>query len=148
MVRVKLEATVAWRSLSKAQQSVIKDHLKGHFAGLKVWVSYLNGEPEGLGFSNDIAAALRAADWNVLSPRDPFTQFGGFGGGVIPLESSTGVNVSVTGNRLGRDAADAIQHEVCSLGFDAIITRKPQAFVPGDPKIDVEVLVVGRPPTT
>ena len=147
MARVKLEASVAWRRLSQRQQSVLSDNLKP-FAGPRVGVSYLNGEAEGLGFANDIATALRAAKWNVFSPREPFTQFGGFGGGIIPLESLTGVNVSNTGNRLGRDAADAIQHELCSLGFDTTITRKPQAFGPGDPRIDVEVLVVGRPATT
>jgi hypothetical protein len=147
LARVKLEATVAWRRLSKRQLSALSDNLKPP-AGLKVGVSYLNGEAEGLGFANDIATALRAAKWNVFSPREPFTQFGGFGGGIIPLESLTGVNVSNTGNRLGRDAADAIQHELCSLGFDTTITRKPQAFGPRDPKIDVEVLVVGRPATT
>jgi hypothetical protein len=146
LARVKIEATVAWRSFSKEQQSIFSDNLK-LLAGLKVGVSYLNGEAEGLGFANDIATALRAAKWSVFSPREPFTQFGGFGGGIIPLESLTGVNVSNTGNRLGRDAADAIQHELCSLGFDTTITRKPQAFGPGDPKIDVEVLIVGRPPT-
>ena len=146
LARVKLEATVAWRRLSPKQQSIMSDDLKP-LVGPRVGVSYLNGEAEGLGFSNDIAAAFRAAKWSVVSPREPFTQFGGFGGGVIPLESLTGVNVSDTGNRLGRDAADAIQHELCSLGFDTTITRKPQAFGPGDPKIDVELLIVGRPPT-
>jgi hypothetical protein len=98
MARVKLEATVLWRRLSKRQQSTLSDNLKP-FAGLRVGVSYLNGEAEGLGFANDIATALRAAKWNVLSPREPFTQFGGFGGGIIPLESLTGVNVSNTGSR-------------------------------------------------
>lgn len=146
LARVKLEATVAWRRLSPKQQTIMSDNLKP-FAGPRVGVSYLNGEAEGLGFSNDIAEALRAAKWNIFSPREPFTQFGGFGGGIIQLESLTGVNVSVTGNRSGRDAADAIQHELCSLGFDTTITRKPQAFGPFDPKIDVEVLIVGRPPT-
>jgi hypothetical protein len=143
MARVKIEARVAWRSLSKEQQSAIAAHLK-QFAGLKVGVSYLAGSPDASPFADNIAAALRAANWKVFS-REPFTQFGGFGGGVIPLHPSTGVNLSSTRNRLGRDADDAIQRELCSMGFDTTITGKPPETEPNEPKVDVEVLVVGRP---
>jgi hypothetical protein len=140
---VKLEAKVAWRRLTKEQQSAIADHLK-QFPNMRVGVSYLGGTPEASQFADDILATLHAAHWNAYRLQ-PFSLFGGFGGGVYPLHPSTGVNISTAGKK-GRDAREAIQNELCSIGFDAAITPKPFAD-PRDPKIDVEVLVVGRPIT-
>jgi len=139
--RVKLEARVAWRRLSKEQQSVIADHLK-QFPVMRVGVTYLAGNSEASQFADDIAAALHAAGWNRYA-LEPFSIFGGYGGGVYPLHPSTGVNVSTTGEK-GRGASEAIQHDLCSMGFDTAITPKPPPGGP-DPNIDVEVLVVARP---
>lgn len=133
--RVKIEASVAWRRLSKEQQSTIADHLK-HCAEMKVGVSYMGGDPESQQFAEDIAAALRAANCKV-PPMEPFTLFGRFGGGVYPMHPLTGVNLVRTTNRSNRDVEDAIQSELCSMGFDATVIGKL------DPGIDV--LVVGRP---
>jgi hypothetical protein len=142
--RVKLQARVAWRRLSKEQQSVLTDHLK-QFSGMRVGVSYLGGNPEASDFAKDIAAALQAAQWNIY-PLEPFSLFGGFGGGVYPLHPSTGVNVSTTGER-GSNASEALQHDLCSMGFDTAITPKPPVTKTDgtEPKIDVVVLVVARP---
>jgi hypothetical protein len=136
LARVKIEASVAWRRLSKKQQSTIADHLK-RFAGLKVVLEYIGGDPEALLFAEDIAAALRAAKCQV-PPIQPFSLFGGYGGGVYPLHSLTGVSLARTKNRLSRDAHDAIQRELCSMGFDATITTDKL-----EPEVDV--LVVARP---
>ncbi len=142
--RVELEARVAWRRLSKEQQSVIADHLK-QFSGMRVGVSYLGGNPEASQFADDIAATLQAAQCNIY-PLEPFSLFGGFGGGVYPLHPSTGVNVSTTGER-SREASEAIQHDLCSMGFDTAITPKPPVTKTDgtEPKVDVVVLVVARP---
>jgi hypothetical protein len=139
--RVKLEAKVAWRRLSKEQQLVIADRLS-HLSEMKVGVSYLGGNPEAAQFAEDIAAALQAAQWKVHS-LEPFSLFGGYGGGVYPLHPSTGVNVSTIGET-GRAASEAIQHELCSLGFDTAITPRPPRGKT-EPSVDVEVLVVARP---
>jgi hypothetical protein len=135
--RIKIEGSVAWRRLSKEQQSTIADHLK-HCVGLKVVVSYLGGSPEAQLFAEDIAAALRAAKCQV-PPMEPFSLFGGFGGGVYPLHPLTGVNLPETKNRSSR-VDDAIQRELCSMGFDATITGKLPLNAP-----EIDVLVVARP---
>ena len=141
---VKIEARVAWRRLSKEQQSVVADNLK-QFPGMRVGISYLGGIPEASQFADDIAAALHAARWNIY-PLEPFSLFGGFGGGVYPLHPSTGVNVSTIGEK-GREASEAIQRELCSIGFDTAVTPKPPVTKPDgtEPTIDVVVLVVARP---
>jgi hypothetical protein len=138
-----LEARVSWRRLSKEQQSLIADHLK-RFSGIKIGVSFLGGNPEASDFANDILEALSTTklDGHRLQP---FSLFGGFGGGVFPLHPTTGVNVSTIEDR-GHDVSEAIRNALCSIGFDAAITPTPPAD-PRDPKIDVEVLVVGRPIT-
>lgn len=144
--RAKLEASVAWRRLSKEQQSAIAANLK-QFPGVRVGVSYLGGNPEASQFANDIAVALPAAQLNT-PPLEPFSLFGGYGGGVYPLHPSTGVNVSTTGER-GRNASEALQRELCSMGFDTAVTPKPPVRKTDgtEPKIDVVVLVVARPIT-
>jgi hypothetical protein len=143
--RIKIQATVAWRRLPKDQQSVIADHLR-NFPEVRIAVSYLGGMPESSEFADDIKAALRAAKLN-LRPREPYSLFGGYGGGVQPLRPLTGVNISGVGNR-GSKVAAAIQRELCAVGFDTTITDKPNAgiFEP-HPDIDIAVLVVGRPVT-
>lgn len=142
--RVKLEAKVAWRRLSKKQQSLIADHLLNRFLGLRVGVSYLGGFPESSQFADDILATLHAGHWNAYRLQ-PFSLFGGYGGGVYPLHPTTGVNVSITREK-GRDVSEAIRNELCSIGFDAAIAPRPPVDR-RDPGIDVEVLVVGRPIT-
>jgi hypothetical protein len=133
-----LESRVAWRRLSKEQQSTIADHLK-RFAGLKVVVSYLGGDPEAQQFAEDIAAALRAVKCQV-PPMEPFSLFGGFGGGIYPLHPLTGVDLPRAHNRSSRDLDDAIQSELCSVGFDATAIGKLPLNAP-----EIDVLVVGRP---
>jgi len=144
--RVKIEARVAWRRLTKDQQSVIADHLK-NFAEVRVGLSYLGGIPEASQFADDIKVALNAAKLK-LHPREPFSLFGGYGGGVYPLQPLTGVNISGVVNR-GPEVAAAIQRELCAIGFDTTITGKPEAagITEPNPDIDLEVLVVGRPVT-
>jgi hypothetical protein len=139
-----LEAKVAWRRLPKEQQSVIAAHLK-QFSVIRVGISYLGGIPEASQFADDIAAALHAAQWNK-QPLEPFSLFGGYGGGVYPLHPSTGVNVSTTGEK-GRNASEALQRELCSIGFDTTVTPTPPVTKTDGtkPKIDVVVLVVARP---
>jgi hypothetical protein len=139
--RVKIEGRVAWRRLSREQQSVIADHLK-QFPVMRVGITFLAGNDEAAQFADDIAAASHGAGWNRYK-LEPFNIFGGFGGGVYPLHPSTGVNVSTTGEK-GRGASEAIQHDLCSMGFDTAITPKPPPGGP-NPNIDVEVLVVARP---
>ena len=138
-----LEARVSWRRLSKEQQSLFADHLKG-FSGVKIGVSFLGGNPEASDFADDILTALSKSqlDGHRLQP---FSLFGGYGGGVFPLHPTTGVNVSTSEDK-GHDVSEAIRNALCSIGFDAAITPTPPAD-PRDPKIDVEVLVVGRPIT-
>jgi hypothetical protein len=135
MRAAQLEASVARRKLSKAQQLMFADDLK-RFAGTKVVLSYLAGDPEAQLFAEDIAAALRAAKCKV-PPIEPFILFGRWGGGAYPLHPLTGVNLVITKNRSSQDAHDAIQRELCSLGFDTTFISKVEP--------EVDVLVVARP---
>jgi hypothetical protein len=64
--RVKIEARVAWRRLTKDQQSVIADHLK-NFAEVRVGLSYLGGIPEASQFADDIKVALKRLSGRSLS---------------------------------------------------------------------------------
>jgi hypothetical protein len=133
--RVKIEASVARRKLSKEQQSMIADHLK-RFAGMKVVLSYLAGDPEAQLFAEDIAGALRAANCKV-PPIEPFILFGRWGGGAYPLHPLTGVDLGITKNRSSQDARGVIQRELCSLGFDTAFISKVEP--------EVDVLVVAKP---
>jgi hypothetical protein len=136
-----LEAKVSWRRLSKEQQSVIAAHLK-QFSVIRVGISYLGGNPEASQFADDIAAALQ---WHKQT-LEPFSLFGGFGGGVYPLHPLTGVNVSIMGEK-SRNAIEALQRELCSIGFDTTVTSPPPVTRTDGtkPKLDAVVLVMGRP---
>lgn len=67
LARVKLEERVAWRRLTRDQQSEIGSRL-GRFSGQLAAVWYNAGDHEGGVFASDIAAALHLANWNVFAP--------------------------------------------------------------------------------
>jgi len=121
MARLEIEARVAWRNLTKKQQSEIGATLR-RFPGITARESYADGEPEESMFASDICLALRAADWAAFSPDIRPT------GGVMMMNGDpnaqlprviTGVRVEPTDDVLTRKAAGELIVQLKKRGFDA-----------------------------
>lgn len=54
---------------------------------------------------------------------------------------STGVNLSTTGEK-GRKASEALQHDLCSMGFDTAITPKPPVTKTDGTKLNIDVVIL------
>src|ERR1019366_2936674 len=67
LARVELEASVAWRRLTKAQQSEIGNILKA-FPGTTSLIEYNGSDSEAGLFGSDIAATLHLAAWKISEP--------------------------------------------------------------------------------
>lgn len=110
LARVKIEASVAWRHLTKKQQEEIGFRLGHRFSGQAVGLAYFAGDTETQWFATDIAEALRAAHTlHVFRPAGLLLQ---------PIERApTGVIVQSTDR--SRSLADAIVQQLKRYGFDA-----------------------------
>src|SRR5580704_2499540 len=128
--RVKIEARVAWRRLTKQQQEEIGSSLEHRFSNQGVSVWYSAGDIESSWFAADIADALQKA--HTLRVHPP--------GGILELQESgrlggpikrtqTGVVVQSTKDDRSRSLADAIIQELTERGFDA----RRQSDPPFDP---------------
>jgi hypothetical protein len=128
LARVKLEETVAWRSLSNSQKSQGAPRLK-NFSGEGVTCSYLGSDMEAFSLSSDIASMLRAAEWQVIPPSAfvlamretslPTTK--------SPIEKlDTGVEVTSTADSRSTESAHAVVERLQELGFDAAFNPSAQ----------------------
>jgi hypothetical protein len=121
LARVKIEARVAWRSLTELQKVEIGKALR-HFPRITVAVGYEGTDAESSSFASDIADALHASHLNLepeeglLHLETPVIRKGH----VIPT-METGVLVASTDDRIGTALALAISKELNNRGFDARI---------------------------
>jgi hypothetical protein len=67
MARIKIEERVAWRHLTKEQQSEIANRLK-RFSGQWGNIGRVSYDAEITSFATDIAQTLNTAGWHVLPP--------------------------------------------------------------------------------
>jgi hypothetical protein len=130
--RVELEDKVAWRTFSKRQQKDIKTNLD-QFAGQLAECNFLSGDTEAFSFSSEIAAALRAARWQVIPP-NPYviamkeTSLPNAASPIVNIDF--GVEVVSTSDAPAITAAHAIAEELGKVGFDAYFkpsAQRPQA---------------------
>jgi len=116
LARIKIEERVAWRRLSKDQQSKIGSQLR-RFAGETTSVWFNQGDIEGSTFASDIASTLQEAHWNLIGlPSSKATL------GAGPVE--TGVIIASTEDEASRNASEILVRELGALGFDA--TKSPR----------------------
>ncbi len=134
MARVELEGAVAWRRLTDEQQSALSASL-WLFAGETAALWYDGGNSEAALFATDIEKALLAAKWKTFPPN--FFMGGPIGGGALP----TGVTISRTGDLRSRNASEALQKTLRSIGFDAEIDK---ALIK-NPSPQVSIFVNPRP---
>src|SRR5262249_44734132 len=116
LARVKIEERVAWRRLTKDQQSEIASRLR-RFSGETASVWFNQGDIEGSTFASEIASMLQEAKWSLVSPPSSLMTMG-----AGPVE--TGVTLASTGDKASRDASEVIVRELVTLGFDA--TKSPR----------------------
>jgi hypothetical protein len=140
MARAQLEASMAWRRISKDSQSAIADHLV-HLSEQMAQISYNPADLEAQSFSSDIASALRGAKWKAFEPQ----AIANMHQLLVTLKTDTpletGVTVTSTKNRISRAAASALVQELSALGFDA--TLSPTEFQ--QPTSTVFIFVGRRP---
>lgn len=122
--RVKIEASVAWRTISKDDQKAIGDRLR-RFPETRVLSQYEANDVEASNFVVDIDSALVAAQWHVNNP----LQFSEMTAPNSPIFKPMSGPIVATGVRLnsskkGWKAAVALTKELHDLGFDA--TLMPQ----------------------
>jgi hypothetical protein len=140
LARLRLEAELAWRRISKESQSTTASRL-ARLSSQMAQISYSAADLEAESFASDIASALRAANWKVLEPQ-PIANMHQVLLALrtnAPLES--GVTITSTRNPTSRAAASALAHELSVLGFDAILS--PATFP--QPTSTVFVFVEHRP---
>jgi hypothetical protein len=121
LARVEIEAKVAWRRLTKEQQSAIGLRLRPLSGSIaRLW--YNVNDLEASTFALDLAAALHLATWDLAEPQ-PLLKIAE---GPVPLGTNppleTGVIIVCTPHEASRKAADAVLRELVGLGFDAKIS--------------------------
>jgi hypothetical protein len=122
LARVKIEAALAFRSLTDKQKHDIGEALarfrKGStMAGASIW--YVNGSVEAQLFADDIAQALRSAQIHTTAPGGvmAMTEGGKWDGPIGG--TSTGVEIASTTNPIAQDFADALVKELTVRGFSS-----------------------------
>jgi hypothetical protein len=119
LARVRIEAGVQWRHLSKAQEDGMSKRLRLLRSTVAVTVWFSAGDAEGSGFAADIAGMLREANLRVLPPRTlqpPGPENGTFNDPIGHWE--TGVEVESTDDPPSVALADAIINELEHGGFN------------------------------
>jgi hypothetical protein len=123
LARIKIEERVAWRRLTKDQQSEIGLRLRP-FSGLESLVQYDVNDIEEYEFGLDIASSLHIAQWRISEPLGMLMMREG----PVPLGTNppieTGVTIKSTGDKIARDASNALLHELLIRGFD--VRRSPE----------------------
>jgi hypothetical protein len=140
LMRVKIEAGVAWRRLTEQQKTEIGDSLK-RFSnqGVSFWSNA--GDVEASWFAADIAEAITKAETlRVYAPAQFISAMeGGSSNLGKPIRhADTGVVVGYTPYAPSQLLADAIVKELTTRGFDAV-TRKNESKQPIAPQVAVQV---------
>lgn len=122
MERVKIEASVAWRTLSTADQRAIGAHLR-KFPGTTTFSQFEHGDIEASAFTVDIDSALSVAQWTVHPPGEMeqrvfpnSLRFVPHTGPLLPT------GVLIHSSEGGIKAANALRDELRSKGFDAEVS--------------------------
>ncbi len=140
LARVNLEASVAWRRLTKEQIPDLGTALAAFPRQLTALV-YNVSDLEAYSFASDIDVALHEfAKWNIAEPQAVLAMREGpvnFGTNP-PLER--GVVVNSTPDERSRAAAKAVVDKLSSFGFDAVIGTSIPKETP-----TVQIFVQPRP---
>jgi hypothetical protein len=133
--RIKIEESVAWRRLTKDQQSKLADRLRP-FSGESVLLQYNLNDLEADSFALDLASALQLAKWKVFEPLAVMTMREG----PVPLGTNPplerGVVVVSTRDKASHNASNTVCDELRRLGFDAVV--RPQ----DDPRSNPMVFLI------
>jgi hypothetical protein len=123
LARVKIEASVVWRSLSRTDEQQIARKLKP-FSSTVAWVTYHGDDIEASSFAVDIDSVLAMAGWQVSAPMQlgaietwPTSSkaFKPTSGPRLP----TGVQINTS--KASKPAATILARELTSRGLDAVI---------------------------
>lgn len=150
LARVKIEASVAWRHLTKQQKTDIGEDLRKTYKPELISMWFLHGDAEGANFAADIANALKNAKMLVFpplgaapSPPSP--------NNVQPGQSfrpwPTGVRVEFREYKQdAKSVSEAIAKELNDRGFNAT-SGVSEALKTDDPpkSPDILVLIFSRP---
>jgi len=139
LARIRIEERVAWRRLTKQQQIEIGSRLR-RFSGQIASMWYNMGDKEAETLALEIASALYGAKWTVYAPASlgHMARSGIlFNGSTSGLE--TGVTINGPLNEVGRNASDALLHELATLGFD--VTKLPDSRRSDSPVVEIIVFV-------
>lgn len=140
--RVKIEARVAWRRLTKRQEEEIGSSLGHRFSNQGVSLWYGAGDTESSWFAADIADALRTAQTLRVYPPAGLLSLQESGRLGQPIKrAETGVIVQTTKDDRSRSLANAIVRELTVRGFDAMRQTDP----PFDPNPTPQVWVNVEP---
>jgi hypothetical protein len=123
LARVKIEASVAWRRIDQKAQHEIASRLN-HFRKQSALISYNPGDIEADTFGSDLAATLHAATWDVSEPLGILK----IREGPVPFGTNpslpTGVVIWHTPDKASKSAAEQLQKELTTYGFDAVISAE------------------------
>jgi hypothetical protein len=136
LARVEIEASVAWRSLSRDDKKNIGDALR-RFPETVVYPEYERGDVEASAFVADIASALAAASWTVHPPGEMVNRSFPNSSTFTPTSGPlllTGVRIEPS--KKGHAAAVALRNELCQRGFDATLS-------PNESDDSIPLIVVG-----
>jgi|SRR5579863_6875178 len=113
LARIELQKLVAWRTINTTERDEIARRLK-KYSGVRIAFTINAGDPEGFSFGTQMASVAIRAGWSVVAFA-PILNLGQF---------RTGVHITTTGDKLTRDATDALIKELNRLHFDAV--RSPE----------------------
>lgn len=139
LARVKIEATVAWRRLSAAQQAdlgttMLQYRVLSHNLGY-------SGEAETQQFANDIANALKGSGWQVGSPSRFWLSPVFKVGEIQPTMNGVAITV-LEGDILGATAGKVLVKKLMSFGYDAELVTAPK---PAGEVARLGVMIYPRP---
>ena len=139
--RARIEESIAWRRLTREQQSAFGSNLK-RLGSHSVSFWYGPGDKEAETFAMELAMAAYGAQWKVFKPASILELAQA---GLPSTESSqgseTGVSVSGPANDAGHALSDAIILELKTRGFDAFRQADSQGPKPDDDVVRIEVKV-------
>lgn len=118
LARIKIEASVEWRTLSKQKIESLASHMSA-FPNQTALIEYNADDLEASNFGDDIASALSNATWKLPEPMEILVMREG----PMPIGSHEpvrlGVDVWSTGDPVSRQAAALLADELNKMGFDA-----------------------------
>jgi hypothetical protein len=138
--RVKIEAAVEWRSLSKKQQERLATQLS-RFSSQNCLVVFMANDLESSNFADDIVSALQKAHWKLPEPLEMMMMREGPSPIWTHKRLENGMAVLSTGDTSSRESASVFVDKLNKLGFD---TEK-LPMLDKSPIPRVEIWVYHRP---